>query len=235
AVPDCTSVDDAPTVTTVTSTTANGYYKVGGVIDIAVTFSEAVSGDVLVTLETGEIDRTCSFSVAAESAGTCDYTVKTGDASADLTVQSVTGTITDGSGDTLATPTPTINLAANKNIVIDTAKPLVPTKLKIYSSKQKTKRLKTINPRTFSKIVKAKSVHPYFTWSAVADVSKYYTKFTDKKISRQKLLNSKNKSNKTNASGKITQIGKKYYLYMLLRDQAGNQSKVKTLLTYKAE
>lgn len=234
-VPDCATVDALPTIASVTSNTTNGYYKKGSAIDIDVTFSETVSGDATVTLETGQTDRSCTFTAAAALTGTCDYTVQAGDASADLAVKSVIGTLTDASGDVLTSTTPTSNLSDVKNIVIDTAKPLAPTKLKIYTSKKKNKRIKTINPQTYSKIILAKSLHPYFSWQAVAGVSKYYVKFTDQKISRQKLLNSKNKTNKTNLSGQVIKIGKKYYLYMLLRDQAGNRSKVKTLLTYKAE
>lgn len=235
--PDCTTVDSAPTVLAVTSNTANGYYKQGKKIDIDVTFSETVTatGDVTVTLETGKKDRTCTFTVTDATTGSCQYKVRTGDTNADLAVKRVTGTITDSSGDALTVTTPTSNLSDVKQIAIDTTKPLAPTKLKIYTSKKKTKRIKTINPQTYTKIVKAHSIHPYFTWRAVADVKKYYIKFTDKKISRRKLLTSKNKTNKTNLNGKISQIGKNYYLYMLLRDHAGNQSKVKTILTYKAE
>ncbi|HBY74005.1 MAG TPA: hypothetical protein DEG44_04970 [Candidatus Kerfeldbacteria bacterium] len=235
--PDCISVDSAPTVLAVTSTTANGYYKKGTTVDIDVTFSETVTstGDVTVTLETGSTDRTCTFTIADATTGTCDYTVQAGDTSADLAVKSITGTIVDSSGDSLTVTTPTTNLSAGKQIVIDTTKPTVPTKLKIYSSKKKTKRIKTINPDTYTKIVKGKSLHPYMAWSAVSGVTKYYVKFTDKKMSRAKLLNSRYKQTSRNRTGKVKQIGKKYYLYMLLQDQAKNRSKVKTLLTYKAE
>ncbi|MBI4407896.1 MAG: M4 family metallopeptidase [Candidatus Kerfeldbacteria bacterium] len=234
-VPDCASVDATPTITSVTSDTANGYYKLGSVIDIDVTFSEAVSGDVTVTLETGQTDRSCSFTAAAETTGTCDYTVRAADTSSDLTVNSITGTITDSSGDAVTATTPTTNLAANHAIVIDTTKPLVPTKLKIYTSPHHNKRIKTINPSTFKKILKAQSLKPYFIWAKVADAKHYYVTFSNKPMTRAKLLNSKNKRTQNNLRGTVAIRNKKYYLYMLLQDRAGNRSKVKTLLTYKAE
>lgn len=234
--PGCAAIDAVPTVSTVTSTIANGSYKAGETIDIAVTFSEAVSGDVTVTLETGQTDRSCGFTVSAESSGSCDYTVRADDTSADLTVKSVTGTITDANGDVLSNTLPTTNLAANKNIVIDTTKPEVPDKLKIYTSKRKTKRIKTINPQTFTKIVKAKTLTPYLVWRSPSDVEKYFVKFTDqKKLSRSKLLNSKNKQTKNNLRGEIETTDTTYYLHMLLQDRAGNRSKVKTLLKYQVE
>ncbi len=112
-----------PTVTNVTSDKANGSYTVGEVIDIDVTFSEAVTstGNVTVTLETGTTDRTCTFTVSSGTTGTCNYTVQSGDISGDLTVNSITGTVADAAGNALSTPaTPTTNLAANKALVIDT-------------------------------------------------------------------------------------------------------------------
>lgn len=234
--PGCTTVEVAPTITNVTSNTADGYYKVGASIDIAVTFSEVVSGDVTVTLETGETDRQCAFTLAGETAGTCNYTVQAGDVSGDLNVQSITGTIIDSNNDAVTTTLPTTNLADNKAIVIDTIRPKIPTKLKVYTSPKKNKRIKIINPRTYSKIVRANAMAPYVTWQAPADVSKYYVKFTDqKKISRKKLLKTKNKRTKTNLRGTVTQTDATYYLHMLLQDYAGNRSKPKIILRYQAK
>lgn len=116
-----------PTVTNVTSTTADGLYGIGQVINIAVTFSKAVTstGDVTVTLETGTTDRTCTFTVSAATSGTCNYTVEAGDATDDLTVNSVTGTIKDSVAHTLTNTTPVTNLAANKTLIIETTSPTV--------------------------------------------------------------------------------------------------------------
>ncbi|WP_375241450.1 beta strand repeat-containing protein, partial [Polaribacter sp.] len=54
----------APTVTSISSSTANGIYKTGDNITISVTFSEnvTVTGTPQITLETGTTDRTVNFS-----------------------------------------------------------------------------------------------------------------------------------------------------------------------------
>ncbi len=116
----------APTVTSVSSDKTNGSYTTGEVIDIDVTFSEAVTstGSVTVTLETGTTDRTCTFTVSNSSTATCDYTVQSGDASSDLTISSISGTIADSSSNAMANFVPTTNLAANKALVIDAVGPV---------------------------------------------------------------------------------------------------------------
>lgn len=119
----------APTISSVSSDKANGSYKAGEVIDIDVTFSEAVTstGDVTVTLETGDTDRTCVFTVSASASGTCNYTVQAGDTTADLTVSSISGTIVDTSSNAMSNFAPSTNLAANKALVIDTTAPTIST------------------------------------------------------------------------------------------------------------
>ncbi len=122
-----TTDETAPTITNVTSDKSNGYYTVGEVIDIDITFSEAVTstGDVTITLETGATDRTCTFTVSNSTTGTCNYTVQSGDISSDLTVSSISGTIADQSANAMSNFVPATNLAANKDIVIDTTAPTV--------------------------------------------------------------------------------------------------------------
>ena len=117
----------APTITNVTSDKANGSYTTDEVIDIDVTFSENVTstGNVTVTLETGDTDRSCTFTVSSASSGTCNYTVQDGDTSADLTVKSISGTIADGASNAMTNFVPTTNLAANKAIVVDTTDPVI--------------------------------------------------------------------------------------------------------------
>ncbi|MES2223942.1 MAG: Ig-like domain-containing protein [Patescibacteria group bacterium] len=112
----------SPIITNVSSDKANGNYTVGEVIDIDVTFSEAVTstGNVTVTLETGTTDRTCTFTVSNATTGTCDYTVQVGDTTSDLTVNSLSGTIKDAVLNSMTNFVPVTNLAANKAIVIDT-------------------------------------------------------------------------------------------------------------------
>ncbi len=114
-----------PTITNITSSHANGSFKSGEVIDIDFTFSKAVTstGNVTVTLETGTTDRTCTFAVTNNAAGSCNYTVQAGDTSADLTVNTVSGTIADQTGNAMTNFTPTTNLGVNKAIVIDTTAP----------------------------------------------------------------------------------------------------------------
>lgn len=119
----------APTITNVSSDKTNGSYTVGEVIDIDVTFSEAVTstGNVTVTLETGATDRTCTFTVSSSATGTCNYTVQAGDTTSDLTVSTISGTIADSSSNAMSNFVPTTNLAANKALVIDTTAPDAPT------------------------------------------------------------------------------------------------------------
>ncbi|MDD4989348.1 MAG: Ig-like domain-containing protein, partial [Candidatus Pacebacteria bacterium] len=119
------SVDNiAPTISSVSSNLANGTYKAGQTVDIEVTFSEAVTstGAVTVNLDTG---RSCTFTVTSLSTASCNYLVLAGDTSSDLNVSSITGTIADTSGNPMTNFTPTTNLAANKNIIIDTTAPTV--------------------------------------------------------------------------------------------------------------
>ena len=120
-----TSDVTAPTVSNVSSDKTNGTYTIGEVIDIDVTFSEAVTstGNVTVTLETGDTDQTCTFSISNSTTGTCNYTVQASDASTDLTVSTISGTIADQIGNAMANFVPATNLAANKALVIDTTAP----------------------------------------------------------------------------------------------------------------
>ncbi len=126
-----------PTVTGVTSSTANGSYKVGDQVSIQVGFSEAVtvSGTPQLVLETGTTDRTLDYvSGSGGTALTFTYTVQTGDTSADLDYLSTSalalnsGTINATSGGaaavlTLASPGASESLGDSKAIVIDTTAP----------------------------------------------------------------------------------------------------------------
>jgi methionine-rich copper-binding protein CopC len=116
----------APTITSVSSDTAAGSYKAAQVVDIDVTFAEAVTstGNVTVTLETGVTDETCTFTVSNSTTGTCNYTVQAGDTSSDLDA-TISGTIKDQGGNSMSNYTPTTGLAANEAIVIDTTVPVI--------------------------------------------------------------------------------------------------------------
>ena len=122
----------APTVSGVTSSTANSAYKVGDTVSVQVNFSEAVTvtGTPQLTLETGTTDRTINYaSGSGTSSLTFTYTVQAGDTTADLDYISTaalalnSGTIKDTAGNnatlTLASPGGANSLGANKNIVVD--------------------------------------------------------------------------------------------------------------------
>lgn len=128
----------SPPVSGVNSSTSNGTYKVGDVIAIQVAFGEAVNvtGTPQLTLETGSVDRVVNYaSGSGTNTLTFNYTVQTGDSSADLDYLSTaaltlnSGTIKDAAGNdatlTLASPGAAGSLAANKAIVIDGVAPEV--------------------------------------------------------------------------------------------------------------
>jgi hypothetical protein len=117
------SVDNTPpTITSATSTTLDGQYTVGASINITVNFSEAVSSTGLtITLNSGASILTGALNGVASYSGT--YTVATGQTSADLSITSITGTITDAAAN--ATVNPAIptgqNIADARALVIDTS------------------------------------------------------------------------------------------------------------------
>ena len=138
---------NVPTITSITSSKANGTYSVGDAIAINIVFSENVivnsslfendgTGRPSLTLETGSNDKKINYSSGSgNDTLTWDYIVWSGNNSSDLDVQSTTalalngGTIKDGAGNnatlTLPTPGETNSLSANKDLVIDTNGPTV--------------------------------------------------------------------------------------------------------------
>ena len=130
----------APTITNVTSSTANGSYKAGDVISIQIAFNEAVTvtGSPKLTLETGSTDQVLSYaSGTGTNTLTFTYTIQTGDTSSDLTYIATNplalngGSIKNSSSldATLTLPAPTASgsLGANKSIVVDTTAPSTPS------------------------------------------------------------------------------------------------------------
>ncbi|MCS6237038.1 tandem-95 repeat protein [Shewanella baltica] len=128
----------APTVSSITASTANGTYKVGDVISVEVNFDEAVlvTGTPQLTLETGTTDRTINYASGSNSSTlTFNYTVQSGDTSADLDYVATnslmlnSGTIRDAASNnatlTLPSPGAANSLGANKNIIIDGVAPTV--------------------------------------------------------------------------------------------------------------
>ena len=121
----------APTVNSVSSTLANGTYNLNQLVPIQVEFSEdvIVTGTPLLELETGDADANASYN--AGSGGdelTFNYTVVTGNESADLDYKATTSlgagtSIRDAAKNdatrTLASPGQAGSLGANKALVID--------------------------------------------------------------------------------------------------------------------
>ncbi|MEL4277827.1 putative Ig domain-containing protein, partial [Shewanella xiamenensis] len=128
----------APTVSSVTASTANGTYKVGDSISIQVNFSEVVNvtGTPQLTLETGTTDRAVNYtSGSGTSSLTFSYTVQAGDNNSDLDYVATNslslngGTIRDAATNnatlTLASPGAANSLGANKALVVDGVTPSV--------------------------------------------------------------------------------------------------------------
>jgi hypothetical protein len=118
-------IDTPPAIISATTTTANGSYNVPDAINITVNFSESVSSTGLtINLDSGGSVTTGALNGVTSYSGT--YTVAAGQTSADLTITSITGTITDAaSNDTVTLSVPAgQNIADSKDIVIDTANPV---------------------------------------------------------------------------------------------------------------
>lgn len=128
----------APTVTNVTSSTANGSYNAGDVVNVQVTFSETVlvTGTPRITLETGATDRNVNYTSGSNSSTLVfAYTVQAGDTSSDLNYTTTSalalngGTIKDAATNNATLTLPSTgagnSLGGNKNIVIDTTAPTI--------------------------------------------------------------------------------------------------------------
>lgn len=128
----------APTVTNITSTTANGAYSIGTVLQIQVQLSESVTvvGNPTLALSLGSPNRNATFqSGSGSSTLTFAYTVQAGDITSDLDYTGTTAlqlsgaTIRDAALNnailTLASPGAASSLGANKNIAIDTTSPYI--------------------------------------------------------------------------------------------------------------
>ncbi|AFY80093.1 Ig-like domain-containing protein [Oscillatoria acuminata] len=120
------------TVTTITSTLANGSYPVGQVIPISVTFDEVVTvtGTPELTLNSG--GSATYNSGTGTNTLTFNYTVATGESATDLEATALSlagGTITDAAGNNATLTVPTAGSASSlggaKNFVIDTTVPTV--------------------------------------------------------------------------------------------------------------
>ena len=132
----------APTVTSVTTTTIDGYYRAGTVIPVSVLFSAPVTviGSPILTLETGTTDVPVVYtSGTGTNTLRFNYTVSNGNTSSDLnyvstgslTLPETAVTIKDTSlrdaNLTLPALSATTSLGGSKTIVIDTTAPAAPT------------------------------------------------------------------------------------------------------------
>ncbi len=129
----------APTVSRVTSTTANGAYRAGQTINVRTQFSESVfvTGSPALTLETGSNDAVINM---ASGSGTANldfsYTIVDGHNSSRLDYTNTSAlsangaTLIDQAGNvavlTLPTPASANSLYGQKNLIIDTIPPVVP-------------------------------------------------------------------------------------------------------------
>jgi len=137
-----------PTVTGISATTADGSYNAGEVINISVTFSEAVminAGTPTLALETGTTDRDATYaSGTTTNVLYFTYTVQAGDTASDLDYKAIDSLAGDIRGvtidhvvanNTLAVPGTAGSLGANKAIVIDTTVPTLAITLSDYALK----------------------------------------------------------------------------------------------------
>ncbi|MEA1984247.1 MAG: PGF-pre-PGF domain-containing protein [Euryarchaeota archaeon] len=132
-----------PTVTDVSSTTSDGTYRAGDVINITVTFNENVyvTGMSQLILETGFTDWAVDYSSGSGSPTLVfTHTIQSGDTSFDLdytATDSLSGTIKDNAGNdavlTLPSPGATHSLGDNRDIVIDTNAPTITVNGPAYS------------------------------------------------------------------------------------------------------
>lgn len=124
----------APTVSTVSSTTVDGFYGPGVTIPVTVTFNEPVfaTGTPKLAMATGAVSRDALFaSGGGTNKLTFNYVVQTGDATLDLDYSGTTsltaGTIKDAAGNdanrTLPVPGAAGSLGSAKGIKIDGTAP----------------------------------------------------------------------------------------------------------------
>lgn len=115
---------NSPTITAISTATADGYRKVGDTVDIRLHFSESVvlsGGSLAIHLNSGATLSLPAFT--ADTAKTITYTVQAGDESDLLTVDSITlaaGTFSDVAGNATGLSLPNgANLADGSSIQVD--------------------------------------------------------------------------------------------------------------------
>lgn len=122
----------APTISNITSSTANGSYKAGGVVSIQVVFSESITvsnASATLSLNSGAGVTASYVNLTGSNTLNFTYTIAATQNTTDLSVSlfnTATAVIADTAGNvaTLTLPAGN-NLADNKDIVIDTTAPTV--------------------------------------------------------------------------------------------------------------
>ena len=116
----------APTITSITSLTADGSYKAGSVILVRIDFSELITltGTMGINLDSGGVAVVNAFT-GTTAIGS--YTVLTGENSLDLTATSITvnNTAQDIALNNLVLALPGTNINTGSNIIIDTIAPFL--------------------------------------------------------------------------------------------------------------
>lgn len=116
----------APTITSITSTQANGSYPASTVIPVSVAFSEVVTVTGTPTLVLNDGGTATYQSGSGTNTLVYSYTVSSGENTSDLTVSSAAGSVADVTGNVANMTLPVgANLGNNSNIVIDTTAPTV--------------------------------------------------------------------------------------------------------------
>jgi hypothetical protein len=130
--------NSVPAVSSISSISANGTYGIGNVVQITTIFNEEVfvTGTPQITLETGSTDAVINYAIGSGSNTLVfNYIVAEGDTATNLDYKSTSslvlnnGSIKDVAGNsaslTLASPSSTNSLGANKSIIIDGNTPTV--------------------------------------------------------------------------------------------------------------
>lgn len=238
ASPDCAAVDSPAVVSKITSPKKKGHYNAGKKIKVKVHFSKPVTsdGEVKVKFETGKKDRKCRFSITNSTVGSCRYKVKDGDKAKYLKVKKISGTVVDEDGLTITDFTPQRNLPKQKRFVVDTKAPKMPKRLRVYYDFTKSQLMADVDPRIGAYLVRANSAVPRFVWSkgrgGYSPVKYYFVRMSSDDLKRKDVKNKayRQKSKKFDALLYSPDVENR--LYLVMKDKAGNISKLRTLVKY---
>ena len=169
----------APTISSFTSTTADGSKGVGDTIDIVATMSEAVvkGSSITVTLNSSSTATAVLTAAANGTTMTGTYTVRAGDNSSDLSVASYvqTSPVTDIYGNVMTSSSlPSTNIADGSALVVDGGAPTSTISAIEYDSANNTITLTGTNFDTIDSAtsdVKAQLDWTKFTWDIDGDSS----------------------------------------------------------------